>query len=572
MIKNYIGTAVVALGLLFSVGFAAPAQASSSLTSAQVSAILNLLQSFGADQSVINSVQVALGGSASGSLSCSNFTDLTYGDFDNNPGGRVSQLQSFLGISSNTFGFGTYGRKTQAAWNNMCGVQTTTSTQTTTQSPAPSTQPTPTTSQSSSTLIPSDTFVNFSVVQGASNPQSYNLHLTNNSSASVNFTLNVPNQPSWYNVGYNTQTMTLSPGGVMGVGVSVDATKVSSPGTYTANLIVSGNFSNSPITIPVTLTVTSSAQFQAQAPTVSYINPTSASVGATVYVYGTNFNNATFVGLDGAYGTAIQPSSMTIISPNALSFVVPSSLAVGTHSLGVAEKAGPWNLSSPVTLNVVAAQGTLTPSDSFVSFNVAQGQSNPSAYNLHLTNGSSASVNFTLNVPNQPSWYNVGYNTQTMTLNSGGVMGVGVSVDATKVNPGTYTANLIVSGNFSNSPITIPVTLVVTASQISTSAPTIDSFSVNGYSQVTNGKINVYNVTNPTVQWSSSNASYCRATSVEGISQAATTDFTGTQPTSGSQQLMFGNSYYNQREITLTCYNQNGVSSNTVDAWIGGKG
>jgi hypothetical protein len=95
MIKKYIGTGFVALGLLFSVGFASPAQASS-LTSAQVSAIINLLQSFGADQNTINSVQVALGGSPSGSLSCSSFADLTYGNFDNNPGGRISQLQTFL--------------------------------------------------------------------------------------------------------------------------------------------------------------------------------------------------------------------------------------------------------------------------------------------------------------------------------------------------------------------------------------------------------------------------------------------------------------------------------------------
>ena len=53
--------------------------------------------------------------------------------------------------------------------------------------------------------------------------------------------------------------MTLSPGGVLSVGVSVDATKVSGPGTYTTNLIASGNFTNSSITIPVTLTVTTAS-------------------------------------------------------------------------------------------------------------------------------------------------------------------------------------------------------------------------------------------------------------------------------------------------------------------------
>jgi len=123
-----MGVALVALGFLLSVGsIAAPVQAAS-LTSAQVQAVISLLQSFGVDAGTIANVQATLGGS-SGSLSCSSFADVTYGSFDNNPGGRVSQLQTWLGIPSNTFGFGTYGRKTQAAWNSRCGgVQTTTST------------------------------------------------------------------------------------------------------------------------------------------------------------------------------------------------------------------------------------------------------------------------------------------------------------------------------------------------------------------------------------------------------------------------------------------------------------
>jgi len=104
------------------------------------------------------------------------------------------------------------------------------------------------------------------------------------------------------------------------------------------------------------------------------------------------------------------------------------------------------------------------------------------------------------------------------------------------------------------------------------SAPTIDSFSINGYSQVTNGVIQAYNMTNPTVSWSSSNASYCMAGSTDFATGAVTQEFQGKTSTSGSQQLMIGNSYYNQRNITLTCYNTNGVPSGTKAAFIGGKG
>ncbi len=120
MKKYLLGGAGVLFGLALTFSIVAPAQAST-LTSAQVQAIVGLLQSFGADQSVINNVSVALGGSSSGSQSCSAFADLKYGDFDDDSGGRVSQLQTWLGIPSNTFGFGTYGNKTRAAWQSRCG-------------------------------------------------------------------------------------------------------------------------------------------------------------------------------------------------------------------------------------------------------------------------------------------------------------------------------------------------------------------------------------------------------------------------------------------------------------------
>jgi len=92
------------------------------LTQTQVSAIISLLQSFGAEQSVVNNVAAALGSDYGipSPLTCASFSDVSYGNFDNSQGGRVSQLQTWLGIPSSAFGFGTYGRKTQAAWDAKC--------------------------------------------------------------------------------------------------------------------------------------------------------------------------------------------------------------------------------------------------------------------------------------------------------------------------------------------------------------------------------------------------------------------------------------------------------------------
>ena len=208
--------------------------------------------------------------------------------------------------------------------------------------------------------------MNASLAQGSTNSFTRSIVLTNSTAGTITYTLSVPNQPSWLNVSYSTAPLTLQSGGTASVGVSAIASGLAA-GTYSTTLVVQGNFSTSPINIPITLTVTSDSQSQAQAPTVSYINPTSAAVGTTVNVFGANFDNATFIGLDGAYGTAIQPSSITLISPNQLSFVLPS-LSAGSHTVAVAEKAGPWNLSNPVTLTITGATASASLDVTSMSF------------------------------------------------------------------------------------------------------------------------------------------------------------------------------------------------------------
>ena len=123
------------------VGATMPVQASS-LTSAQVSAVVNLLQAFGADASVIADVQLALGGQgttvpspvpyqtlipASTQLgqSCATFSSNLYqGVSDTQPGGDVATLQSFLGISPTGY-FGPITRSAVVEWQSTNGVSAT---------------------------------------------------------------------------------------------------------------------------------------------------------------------------------------------------------------------------------------------------------------------------------------------------------------------------------------------------------------------------------------------------------------------------------------------------------------
>lgn len=104
--KKYALGTVLMLGILASPLFASAA----GLTPSQISAIIGLLQSFGADQSVINNVQVVLNGgtpTSGGSSFCYNFNnDLTVG----NSGADVSALNQALTASgvdttSNTASF-----------------------------------------------------------------------------------------------------------------------------------------------------------------------------------------------------------------------------------------------------------------------------------------------------------------------------------------------------------------------------------------------------------------------------------------------------------------------------------
>lgn len=97
------------------------------------------------------------------------------------------------------------------------------------------------------------------------------LELTNTSGVKVGYTISVPNRPSW--LSYQTNQLLISPGQVGSISVYLDPTTVAnSPGIYTTNIILTGNFVGSPRSIPVTLTVVA-------APVVTV--PTSVTLTAT---------------------------------------------------------------------------------------------------------------------------------------------------------------------------------------------------------------------------------------------------------------------------------------------------
>jgi len=114
--------------------------------------------------------------------------------------------------------------------------------------------------------------------------------------------------------------------------------------TYTMTCAGPGGSASSSITVNVAATP------QAQAPTISFISPSSATVGTTVSVYGSNFNQFTFAFLDGVAG---QSLATTYVSPTTIKFVIPSNTSIGTHNLFVNEKGSSFPTGNSVILNVV---------------------------------------------------------------------------------------------------------------------------------------------------------------------------------------------------------------------------
>ncbi|MEK7088633.1 MAG: peptidoglycan-binding protein [Patescibacteria group bacterium] len=188
-------------------------------------------------------------------------------------------------------------------------------------------------------------------------------------------------------------------------------------------------------------------------------NSGSVKIGDTVYIYGQNFDKSSLVEIDG-----IQTIAASIYSNTQLSFVVPSNLSVGNHSIRVRQIAGyPSINSASLTIVAPTTQNTFSFSQSSFNFSYTQGGNNPLPQPLLFTNTSNVNVDSIISVPNQPPWLNIFYAKAVFTAYPNSTASLWVSVNPSGLSSGTYIANIIISGNFIGSPKTIPVTLTVLA-------------------------------------------------------------------------------------------------------------
>jgi len=322
--KKYIVAGFLTLAVLVSVGFATPTFAQTTDVAAQIQALLAQIK--------VLQAQIAQLQGSTGALSCNSFTDLSYGNFDTEPGGRVSQLQEWLGIPSNTFGFGTYGPKTRNLWNSKCGTALTI----------------PSTTYTTPTPTPIQQIVKDPVITSVGSPA--------NPASSFypgdRVTIVGSNLPANASV-YIGSTAVQAQSNASGYNTTFYAPTTLTPGTYYLYVVGKATQSNT-----VQVTVMAKPVNQGQ-PYINYISPTSvpADGKTTVTIVGSNLDSTSVYMVGKAADLDVPPGSITYNAyGNSISFVIPVGTTATTYDVVVRGKASESNkasltITSPQTQN-----------------------------------------------------------------------------------------------------------------------------------------------------------------------------------------------------------------------------
>ncbi len=102
-------------------------------------------------------------------------------------------------------------------------------------------------------------------------------------------------------------------------------------------------------------------------------------------------------------------------------------------------------------------------SQSSFTFYYVQGGGLPTNQSMTFTNITDTSIPFNININNQPKWLNESYNTSQMMAEPNVPNGLGAAVDPAGLAPEVYSTAIFLTGNFSESPLFIPITLSVSA-------------------------------------------------------------------------------------------------------------
>ncbi len=317
-----------------------------------------------------------------------------------------------------------------------------------------------------------------------------------------------------------------STGGIVFLSVSASATSTSStltaavnaavfstltPGTYTNNIIItSANAGNSPLTIPVTLTVGTSLTATPSAIVMNYeigqdlqppaqsiqVSSTGAPIQFTASALSQTCSN--LIQVSPASGTTVQSlgqngATLTVQASNLSSFFTTMTCTAAINILAA-------NSSIPtvvnVTVNIVnTAVINVGKSEIVNAVNASVPTSTVTTVPLTTTDNGSTSISFLATATTNPA----GQTWLTVSPNSGNTPNnLQVTTNSTNLVPGTYTGNITVTSATAVSSESIPVTLIVAAQ--ATVSPTSLTFTLpQGGSNPANQTITVGGVPTTTV-------------------------------------------------------------------------
>ena len=235
------------------------------------------------------------------------------------------------------------------------------------------------------------------------------------------------------------------------------------PGSYTGVVyVIAGSYDGEAFTVPVTLTVSppASSGFSATptALTFDYQIGGSPPLGQSIAV--------SVCGAPSTFRTAASTQSGTWLAVTPASAATPATVSVAVNPTGLSPAtytgavtltpASGSTISIPVTLTVRAA-APIAASVSSLTFTYRAGDAAPPAQTVQISGGG-PSPTFTIQVPDSASWL------KASPASGNAPAAIAISVDPAKLTPGTYQANLTLTGTGSAmGSFVLAVTLQVTA-------------------------------------------------------------------------------------------------------------
>jgi len=211
--------------------------------------------------------------------------------------------------------------------------------------------------------------------------------------------------------------------------------------------------------------------------------------------------------------------------------VASSDLEVGTYNGSITISAGGSSVIVPVTLIVTAApqQVSVSAAPASLNFYAQQGGASPADQTISVS-ATNASWSFTT-FANLSGWLSVTSPAPNQQYSTNGA--IAVRANSANLAAGTYSGNVQVSGNFGNSPIIIPITLIVSAAS---AQPVSVSFTANGSTYVNASVGDTVNF-----NWSAANApAGATASSIYSVNLQDSCGWTGTGPFSWSANTLNG--------------------------------